>query len=206
MAKQNASPSKRACRARMAVFLPVTSIPLPLPNWDRWEDSNRKTRSKSLILLVGAAGFEPTTCSTQIKLICILVVKLTQNAKVKPLKFQSSTSSPCSFAFKQCHDSGSPGTPKFFLSGFASNELGGPEHPPISALKISASSLACLACSEAQSSLVSIQSQSRGDTYALQFLGSFLLSSLVRYRPQIWQNALSRSVIRPRGRCHRARR
>lgn len=30
--------------------------------------------------------------------------------------------------------------------------------------------------------------------YALQFLGSFLLSSLVRYRPQIWQNAISRSV------------
>ena len=30
--------------------------------------------------------------------------------------------------------------------------------------------------------------------YALQFLGSFLLSSLVRYRPQVWQNALSRSV------------
>jgi hypothetical protein len=49
----------------MAVFLPVTRIPLPLPNWARWEDSIRKTRSKSLILLVGAAGFEPTTCSTQ---------------------------------------------------------------------------------------------------------------------------------------------
>jgi hypothetical protein len=30
--------------------------------------------------------------------------------------------------------------------------------------------------------------------YALQFLGTFLLSSLVRYRPQIWQNAISRSV------------
>lgn len=30
--------------------------------------------------------------------------------------------------------------------------------------------------------------------YALQFLGAFLLSSLVRYRPQIWQNAISRSV------------
>jgi hypothetical protein len=30
--------------------------------------------------------------------------------------------------------------------------------------------------------------------YAFQFLGSFLLSSLVRYRPQIWQNAISRSV------------
>ncbi|MGJ5207741.1 YaaC family protein [Bradyrhizobium sp. HKCCYLR20261] len=30
--------------------------------------------------------------------------------------------------------------------------------------------------------------------YALQFLGSFLLSSLVRYRPQIWQNAISRSA------------
>jgi hypothetical protein len=29
--------------------------------------------------------------------------------------------------------------------------------------------------------------------YALQFLGTFLLSSLVRYRPQIWQNAISRS-------------
>lgn len=29
--------------------------------------------------------------------------------------------------------------------------------------------------------------------YALQFLGAFLLSSLVRYRPQIWQNAISRS-------------
>lgn len=30
--------------------------------------------------------------------------------------------------------------------------------------------------------------------YSLQFLGCFLLSSLVRYRPQIWQNAISRSV------------
>ncbi len=30
--------------------------------------------------------------------------------------------------------------------------------------------------------------------YALQFLGAFLLSSLVRYRPHIWQNAISRSV------------
>jgi hypothetical protein len=30
--------------------------------------------------------------------------------------------------------------------------------------------------------------------YALQFLGTFLLSSLVRYRPQVWQNAISRSV------------
>jgi len=30
--------------------------------------------------------------------------------------------------------------------------------------------------------------------YALQFLGSFLLSSLVRYRPQIWQHTISRSV------------
>jgi hypothetical protein len=29
--------------------------------------------------------------------------------------------------------------------------------------------------------------------YSLQFLGSFLLSSLVRYRPQIWQHAISRS-------------
>lgn len=30
--------------------------------------------------------------------------------------------------------------------------------------------------------------------YALLFLGTFLLSSLVRYRPQIWQKAISRSV------------
>lgn len=30
--------------------------------------------------------------------------------------------------------------------------------------------------------------------YALQFLASFLLSSLVRYRPQIWQHAISRSI------------
>jgi YaaC-like Protein len=30
--------------------------------------------------------------------------------------------------------------------------------------------------------------------YSLQFLGCFLLSSLVRYRPQIWQNAISRSA------------
>ena len=30
--------------------------------------------------------------------------------------------------------------------------------------------------------------------YALQFIGTFLLSSLVRYRPQIWQNAISRSI------------
>jgi YaaC-like Protein len=29
---------------------------------------------------------------------------------------------------------------------------------------------------------------------SLQVLGSFLLSSLVRYRPQVWQNAISRSV------------
>ena len=30
--------------------------------------------------------------------------------------------------------------------------------------------------------------------YSLQFLGCFLLSSLVRYRPQVWQHAVSRSV------------
>ncbi|MGJ0454958.1 MAG: YaaC family protein [Methylocystis sp.] len=30
--------------------------------------------------------------------------------------------------------------------------------------------------------------------YSLQFLGSFLLSSLVRYRPQIWQQVISRSI------------
>ncbi len=30
--------------------------------------------------------------------------------------------------------------------------------------------------------------------FSLQFLGSYLLSSLVRYRPQIWQHAISRSV------------
>jgi hypothetical protein len=29
--------------------------------------------------------------------------------------------------------------------------------------------------------------------YSLQFLGSFLLGSLVRYKPQIWQHAISRS-------------
>jgi hypothetical protein len=29
--------------------------------------------------------------------------------------------------------------------------------------------------------------------HSLQYLGTFLLSSLVRYRPQIWQNAISRS-------------
>jgi hypothetical protein len=34
--------------------------------------------------------------------------------------------------------------------------------------------------------------------YALQFLGSFLLSSLVRYRPQIWQHAISRSFTAQR--------
>jgi hypothetical protein len=34
--------------------------------------------------------------------------------------------------------------------------------------------------------------------YSLQFLGSFLLSSLVRYRPQIWQHAISRSFTEPR--------
>jgi YaaC-like Protein len=33
----------------------------------------------------------------------------------------------------------------------------------------------------------------RLNEYSLQFLGSFLLSSLVRYRPQIWQHAISRS-------------
>jgi YaaC-like Protein len=31
--------------------------------------------------------------------------------------------------------------------------------------------------------------------FALQFCGAFLLSSLVRYRPQVWQHALSHSVI-----------
>ncbi len=30
--------------------------------------------------------------------------------------------------------------------------------------------------------------------HSLQVLGSFLLSSLVRYRPEVWQNAISRSV------------
>lgn len=30
--------------------------------------------------------------------------------------------------------------------------------------------------------------------YSIQFLGSFLLSSLVRYRPQVWQHAISRSA------------
>jgi YaaC-like protein len=30
--------------------------------------------------------------------------------------------------------------------------------------------------------------------FSLQFMGSFLLSSLVRYRPQIWQKAISRSI------------
>jgi hypothetical protein len=30
--------------------------------------------------------------------------------------------------------------------------------------------------------------------HSLQVLGSFLFSSLVRYRPQVWQNAISRSV------------
>ncbi len=30
--------------------------------------------------------------------------------------------------------------------------------------------------------------------YALQFLGTFLLSSLVRYRPQIWQSSIARST------------
>jgi hypothetical protein len=30
--------------------------------------------------------------------------------------------------------------------------------------------------------------------HSLQILGSFLFSSLVRYRPQVWQNAISRSV------------
>jgi hypothetical protein len=33
--------------------------------------------------------------------------------------------------------------------------------------------------------------------YALQFLGTFLLSSLARGRPQIWQKAISRSVTAP---------
>jgi len=34
--------------------------------------------------------------------------------------------------------------------------------------------------------------------YCLQFLGCFVLSSLVRYRPQIWQHAISRSVTEAR--------
>lgn len=34
----------------------------------------------------------------------------------------------------------------------------------------------------------------RLNEYSLYFLGTFLLSSLVRYRPQIWQHALSKSV------------
>jgi hypothetical protein len=36
-----------------------------LPNSVFWEDFSAKTLRKLLILLVGAAGFEPTTCSTQ---------------------------------------------------------------------------------------------------------------------------------------------
>jgi hypothetical protein len=31
--------------------------------------------------------------------------------------------------------------------------------------------------------------------FALQFCGAFLLSSLVRYRPQVWQHALSHSIL-----------
>jgi hypothetical protein len=36
-----------------------------LPNSNFWEDLALETSAKYLILLVGAAGFEPTTCSTQ---------------------------------------------------------------------------------------------------------------------------------------------
>src|SRR3569832_1658115 len=36
-----------------------------LPIIDIWEDRTSTCVYKSLILLVGAAGFEPTTCSTQ---------------------------------------------------------------------------------------------------------------------------------------------
>jgi len=32
--------------------------------------------------------------------------------------------------------------------------------------------------------------------YALHYLGMFLLSSLVRYRPQIWSHAIKASVTR----------
>ena len=36
-----------------------------LPIRNIWEDLRRRIQSKYLNLLVGAAGFEPTTCSTQ---------------------------------------------------------------------------------------------------------------------------------------------
>ena len=36
-----------------------------LPSWEFWEDLELGFSAKSLNLLVGAAGFEPTTCSTQ---------------------------------------------------------------------------------------------------------------------------------------------
>jgi hypothetical protein len=34
--------------------------------------------------------------------------------------------------------------------------------------------------------------------HSLEFAGAFLLSSLVRYRPQVWQNTISRSVTSQR--------
>jgi hypothetical protein len=35
--------------------------------------------------------------------------------------------------------------------------------------------------------------------HALQFCGAFLLSSLVRYRPQLWQYALSHTAVEQSG-------
>jgi hypothetical protein len=42
-----------------------TSSSHGLPNCNSWEDLTSKILPKSLILLVGATGFEPVTCSTQ---------------------------------------------------------------------------------------------------------------------------------------------
>jgi hypothetical protein len=40
--------------------------------------------------------------------------------------------------------------------------------------------------------------------YALYYLGMFLLSSLVRYRPQVWAHSLSRSVTNEKSADDRA--
>jgi hypothetical protein len=40
--------------------------------------------------------------------------------------------------------------------------------------------------------------------HSLQFCGAFLLSSLVRYRPQVWQHALSHTAVEQSGADERA--
>jgi hypothetical protein len=50
---------------RLIFFLNLLQSSHKLPNAVFWEDSGASKPTKILILLVGAAGFEPATCSTQ---------------------------------------------------------------------------------------------------------------------------------------------